>query len=74
MIVATANEAFFLERSDVLVHGSQRGELEALANFFEAWRVTVLGLKCHQVIEDFLLPFGQSHVRASLCNCFPQAL
>src|SRR6202521_3404991 len=74
LIVAAANEAFFLESGNVLVHGGQRSELEALANFFEAWRVAVFGLKSHEVIENFFLPFGQSHVRASLCKSFPQAL
>src|SRR5712664_1064717 len=66
LIVAAANEAFFLESGNVLVHGGQRSELEAFANFFETWRVAVFGLKRHEVIENFFLPFGQSHVRASL--------
>src|SRR6267142_2064289 len=70
LIVAAANEAFFLESGNVLVHGGQRSELEAFANFFETWRVAVFGLKRHEVIENFFLPFGQSHVRASLLRIF----
>jgi hypothetical protein len=30
----------------------------------------VLGLKGHQVIENFFLPFGESHVRASTFEGF----
>jgi hypothetical protein len=32
----------------------------------------MLGLKRHEVIENFFLPFGQGHVRASICKSFPQ--
>ena len=74
LIVTAANEALLLERSDVLVHGGQGSEFQALADFFKAWRVAVLGLKRYKVVENFFLPFGQSHVRASACRCFPQAL
>ena len=74
LIVTAANEALFLQRSDVLVHGGQGCEFQTLADFFKAWRVAMLGLKRHEVIENFFLPFGQSHVRASNCKCFPQAL
>src|SRR6266852_3556874 len=66
LIVTAANEAFFLKRGDVFVHGGQGGELKALANFFKAWRVAMLGLKRDEVIENFLLPFGQSHVHLRL--------
>src|SRR5216684_4804991 len=70
LIVAAANEAFFLERGDVFVHGGQRSELEALADFFETWRVAVLGLKRHEVIENFFLPFGERHAPPPLAEDF----
>src|ERR1700737_2266025 len=68
LIVTAANEAFFLERGDVLVHGGQRSELEALANFFEAGCVAVFGLKRHEVIENFFLPFGECHAPPPLAK------
>ncbi len=74
LIVTAANKAFFLECGDVLVHGGEGSELQAFADFLEAWRVAMLGLKRHEVVQNFFLPFGQSHVRASACRSFPQAL
>src|SRR5260370_20659689 len=68
LIVTAANEAFFLERGDVLVHGGQRSELEALANFFEAGCVAVFGLERHEVIENFFLPFGECHAPPPLAK------
>src|SRR6266481_2645738 len=72
LIVAAANEAFFLERGDVLVHGGQGSEFQALADFFKAWRVAMLGLKRYEVVQNFFLSFGQGHMRASACKSFPQ--
>src|SRR6266436_10090312 len=74
LVIAAPNETFFLERGDVLVHGGQRSEFEAFANFFEARRVAVLGLKGHEVIEDLFLPFGQSHAPPPLVNDVSQSL
>src|SRR6267378_106476 len=68
LIVPAPYKAFFLESGNVLVHGGQRSELEALANFFEAWRVAVLGLKRHEVIENFFLPFGECHAPPPLAK------
>src|SRR5580692_11560513 len=45
------------------MHGGQRSELQALANFFKTRRVAVLGLERHQVVEHFFLSLGQGHQR-----------
>src|SRR6266446_4986338 len=66
LIVTAADKTLFLERGDVLVHGGQGRELEALADFLEARRVAVLGLKRNEVVENFFLTFGESHVRLRL--------
>src|ERR1700681_2533495 len=61
LIVAAANEALFLQRGDVLVHGGERGELHTLADLFKAGRVAVLVLEGNEIIQDFFLTFGQGH-------------
>jgi len=45
------------------MHGGQRSETEALANFPKLRRVTVLGLEGHEVIEDFFLPLVRAMCR-----------
>src|SRR5580658_8504517 len=61
LIVAATNEAFFLERGDVLVHSRQRRQLQALADLFKAGGVAVLVVKRNQVVQDFFLPLSQRH-------------
>src|SRR5438876_10533342 len=45
LIVAAANETLFLQRRDVFVHRCERRQLQSLAYFFKARRVSMLGLK-----------------------------
>ena len=56
---------FFLKVGEMFVHGGQRREAEAAADFLEARRVSVLLDEVLQVVENFALAFGQrEHVMA----------
>src|SRR5581483_4087899 len=61
LVISAPDKAILLQRGDVLVDGRERGQLQALANLFEAGSVAVLGFKGHQVVQDFLLPFCKGH-------------
>src|ERR1700741_1551538 len=61
LIVSAAYEALLLERRKVLVNRSERSELQRMRNLFKTRRITFLVEKCHQVVQDFLLPFCQRH-------------
>src|SRR5271170_7276670 len=45
----------------MLVHRSERRQLEGVSNLFEARRIAVLVEEAHQVIQNFFLPLRQCH-------------
>jgi len=70
LIVAAANEALLLQRGDVLVHRRERRQLQALADFFKARRVSMLGLKCDEVIENLFCLLVRGMFTPPLTNLF----
>jgi len=60
-IVRAGEEAFVLQVSDVLVHGSEGAKVETAGNFFEGWGIAVSLHKAGDELEHFLLPPGDRH-------------
>src|SRR5690348_3618598 len=68
LIVAAADEAFFLKRGEMLVHRGERRELEAAGDLLEAGRIAALVEKADQIIENFLLPLRERHRKPPVGN------
>src|ERR1700736_2297570 len=45
----------------MLVHRSERSQLQRMRNLLEAWRVAIFVQERHQIIQDLFLPFRQRH-------------
>src|SRR5690606_37571854 len=61
-----SDEALLLQVGEVLVNRGERGEVEAIADFFEARRIPVALDVILEKVEDLALPFGERLHRASL--------
>ncbi len=63
LVVSAADEAFLLERGEMLVYRGQRSQFQRAGDFFEARRVTVLVHEGYEVVENLLLALGEGHGR-----------